>query len=77
VERLLPIIFAPCEKLSPAALSGLLDNGANPNARPQRKYPGTALDFVIGTGWAFQALGTCIDVLGSAGGVTKYNIRPF
>jgi hypothetical protein len=72
-----PIIFAPCETVESAALQWLLDHGANPNcADPQRKYPGTALDFVIGTYGRSNQLGTCIDILGSAGGVTKYNIPP-
>jgi ankyrin repeat protein len=70
-----PIVFAPCESVDPAALQWLLDHGANPNcADPQRKYPDTALDFVIGTYARSKELGTCIDILLSAGGVTKYNI---
>ena len=45
-----PIIFAPCEAVNPEALKWLLDHGANPNCdNPQRKYSGTALDYVIGT----------------------------
>lgn len=63
-----PIIFAPCERVEPAALQWLLDHGANPNcADPQRKYPGTALDFVIGTYGRSKQLATCIDILGSTG----------
>jgi Ankyrin repeat len=45
-----PIIFAPCETVEPAPLRWLLEHGANPNcADPHRKYPGTALDYVLGT----------------------------
>jgi ankyrin repeat protein len=70
-----PIIFAPCETVDPQALQWLLEHGANPNcADPLRKYPGTALDYVIGTYARSNELGTCIDILLSAGGVTKYNI---
>jgi hypothetical protein len=70
-----PIIFAPCETVEPASLKWLLEHGANPNcADPQRKYPGTALDYVIGTYGRSTQLGACIDILVGAGGVTKYNI---
>jgi ankyrin repeat protein len=70
-----PIIFAPCEAVDPAALKWLLDHGANPNVdNPQRKYPGTALDYVIGTyERSPERLSACIDVLLDAGGTTKYN----
>ena len=70
-----PIIFAPCESVDPEALKWLLDHGANPNcANPQRKYPGTALDYVIGTyARSPERLSACIDVLLDAGGTTKYN----
>ena len=45
-----PIIFAPCETVRPKAIRWLLEHGANPNcAKAGRKYPGTALDYVIGT----------------------------
>ena len=70
-----PIIFAPCETVEPLALQWLLERGANPNcADPKRKHPGTALDYVIGTYSRSEKLGSCIDILLSAGGVTKYNI---
>jgi ankyrin repeat protein len=70
-----PIIFAPCETVEPLALQWLLERGADPNcADPQRKYPGTALDYVIGTYARSEELGTCIDILRNAGGITKYNI---
>jgi hypothetical protein len=69
------IIFAPCETLEPAALKWLLDHGANPNCtNPGGKYPGTALDFVIGTYSRSLTQGECIDILTAAGGVTKYDI---
>jgi Ankyrin repeats (many copies)/Ankyrin repeat len=70
-----PIIFAPCETVEPLALQWLLEHGANPNcADPKRKYPGTALDYVIGTYSRSEKLGSCIDILLSSGGVTKYDI---
>lgn len=70
-----PIIFAPCETVEPAALRWLLEHGANPNcADAQRKYPGTALDYVMGTYGRSTQLGACIDMLIGAGGVTQYNI---
>jgi len=70
-----PIIFAPCETVEPVALQWLLEHGADPNcAKPQRKYPGTALDYVIGTYSRSPQLGACMDILLGAGGTTKYNI---
>jgi ankyrin repeat protein len=72
-----PIIFAPCETVEPQAIEWLLRHGANPNcAREGRKYPGTALDYVIGTYGRSPQLGECIDLLVGAGGVTKYNVPP-
>ncbi len=72
-----PIIFAPCETVEPTAIKWLLDHGANPNcARADRKYPGTALDYVIGTYGRSPQLGECMDILVEAGGVTKYNVPP-
>jgi ankyrin repeat protein len=72
-----PIIFAPCETVEPAAIKWLLEHGANPNcARANRKYPGTALDYVIGTYGRSPELGECMDILVDAGGVTKYNVPP-
>jgi ankyrin repeat protein len=69
-----PIIFAPCETLQPAALKWLLDHGAEPNcARAGRKYPGTALDFVVATYARSQTRAACIDILLHAGAVTKYD----
>src|SRR5690242_7865426 len=72
-----PIIFAPCETVEPAAIQWLLDHGANPNcAKPGRKYPGTALDYVIGTYGRSNQLAACIDILLNAGGTTRHNVPP-
>jgi len=72
-----PILFAPCETVQPASIKWLLDHGANPNcAKPNRKYPGTALDQVITTYGRSLELGACIDILVDAGGLTKYNLPP-
>jgi hypothetical protein len=68
-----PILFAPCETVEAEPIAWLLRHGANPNcAKPGRKYPGTALDYVIGTYGRSEQLGNCIDVLLEAGGTTKY-----
>jgi hypothetical protein len=70
-----PIIFAPCETVEPLALRWLLEHGANPNcARPGRKYPGTALDYVIGTYSRSPQLAACIDMLLDAGCETRYTM---
>ena len=70
-----PIIFAPCETVDPVALKWLLDHGANPNCdRAGRKYPGTALDYVIGTYSRSEQLRECIDILAERGGTTRYKI---
>jgi Ankyrin repeats (3 copies) len=76
-----PIIFAPCESLDPDALKWLIDHGADPNRRDHgykisgHPYPGTALDYVIGSyARSPQRLSTCIDILLDAGGVTKYDV---
>ncbi len=67
-----PILFAPCETVEPVAIRWLLEHGANPNcARPGRKYPVNALDYVIGTYSRSQQLAECIDVLMAAGGIAK------
>jgi ankyrin repeat protein len=72
-----PIIFAPCETVEPAPIRWLLEHGANPDcAREGRKYPGTALDYVIGTYGRSEQLGECMDILIEAGGVTKHNLPP-
>lgn len=72
-----PIIFAPCETVAPKPIKWLLEHGANPNcARAERKYPGTALDYVIGTYGRSAQLGECMDILIEAGGVTKYDAPP-
>jgi hypothetical protein len=70
-----PIIFAPCETVEPVALRWLLAHGANPNcARAGRKYPGTALDYVIGTYSRSTQLAECIDILLDAGCETRYKL---
>ena len=63
-----PIIFAPCETVEPAAIKWLLDHGADPNCgKPGRKYPDSALDYVIGTYSRSAQLPKCIDILMEAG----------
>jgi ankyrin repeat protein len=42
----------------------------------ERKYPGTALDYAIGTYGRSPQLGKCMDILVEAGGVTKYDVPP-
>jgi hypothetical protein len=70
-----PIIFAPCETVDAVALRWLLDHGANPNCdRAGRKYPGTALDYVIGTYSRSEQLRECIDILVERGATTRYKI---
>jgi Ankyrin repeats (3 copies) len=70
-----PIIFAPCEAVQPEALKWLLEHGADPNCpAPRAKYPGTALDYVIGTYARSKQLGACIDILLLAGCRTKYAV---
>jgi ankyrin repeat protein len=72
-----PILFAPCETVEPKPIRWLLEHGANPNcARVGRKYPGTALDYVIGTYGRSPQLEECMDILSNAGGVTKYDVPP-
>src|SRR6266404_1808744 len=66
-----PIIFAPCEAVDPAALKWLLDHGANPNCG-NLNGRGTALEYLIGSYARSAQLGTCIDILLDAGGVSKY-----
>ncbi|HVT95770.1 MAG TPA: ankyrin repeat domain-containing protein [Bryobacteraceae bacterium] len=68
-----PILFAPCESVSPASLQWLLEHGADPNcSRPGRES--TALDYLIGTYARSPELGMCIDLLLNAGGVTRYDL---
>lgn len=72
-----PILFAPCETVEPKPIRWLLEHGANPNCpRAGRKYPGTALDYVIGTYGRSPQLAECMDILSNAGGVTKYDVPP-
>ena len=75
-----PIIFAPCESADAAALKWLLDHGANPNLRDPRQsaagrpYPGTALDYLVGSyARSLERLSACIEVLLAAGGETRYD----
>jgi ankyrin repeat protein len=65
-----PIIFAPCEGVEPASLQWLLDHGANPNAADREGT--SALDYVIGTYVRSVDLRACIDLLTTAGGVTRF-----
>ena len=68
-----PIVFAPCESVDPEALKWLLDHGADPNcSKPGRRV--TALDYLIGTYVRSPELGTCLDLLVKAGGITRYNL---
>lgn len=68
-----PIIFAPCESVNPESIQWLLEHGADPNcSRPGRRS--TALDYLIGTYARSARLGTCIDLLLNAGGVTRYDL---
>jgi ankyrin repeat protein len=70
-----PIIFAPCESVQPDALKWLLDHGAHPNCgKAGRKYPDSALDYVIGTYSRSSQLGACIDILVEAGGASRRNM---
>lgn len=70
-----PIIFAPCETLEPRAINWLLDHGANPNCgKAGRKYPDSALDFVIGTYARSDQLAACMDILLRAGCVSRREI---
>ena len=67
-----PILFAPCESVDPVAIQWLLEHGADPNCpKPGRKD--TALDYVIGSYERSPELGVCIDLLRSAGGITRYD----
>ena len=70
-----PIILAPCETVEPEAIRWLLDHGANPNcARSGRKYPDSALDYVIGTYSRSAQLGACIEILIEAGCASRRKI---
>ena len=70
-----PIIFAPCETLAPESLQWLIGRGANPDcARAGRKYPDTALDYVIGTYSRSERLSACIEILLAARCPTRRNI---
>lgn len=68
-----PILFAPCETVDPIAIEWLLEHGADPNC-PQAGRRVTALDYLIGSYVRSPELATCIDLLVSAGGVTRYDV---
>jgi hypothetical protein len=75
-----PIVFAPCESMDPDALGWLLAHGANPNPKQPRPlamgepYPGTALDYLIGSyARSPDRLAACIELLLAAGGETRYD----
>jgi ankyrin repeat protein len=76
-----PVIFAPCETLDPIALDWLLQHGADPDCGEAsdwqstgRSYPGTALDFVLGTYVRDKdALNQSIDLIRNAGGSSQYD----
>lgn len=76
-----PVLFAPCETLDPSSLHWLLQHGADPNCGKESQwrargqtYPGTALDYVLGTYVRDKhALNESIKLLQDAGGSTKYN----
>ncbi len=68
-----PILFAPCESVDPVAMRWLLDHGANPNCpKPGRRI--TAIDYLIESYVRSPKLATCIDLLLSFGGVTRYDL---
>jgi ankyrin repeat protein len=70
-----PIILAPCETVDAVALKWLLEHGANPNcAQSGRRYPDSALDYVIGTYSRSAQLGECIDILLEAGCASRRNM---
>src|SRR5260370_5224781 len=65
-----PILFAPCESVSPLALQWLLNHGADPNCpKPGRRV--TALDYLIRTYVRSPPLAVCIDFLLNARGVSR------
>ncbi len=68
-----PILLVPCESVDPVAMRWLLEHGADPNCSKAERR-GTALDYLIGTYTRSPELATCIDVLVSAGGVTRYDL---
>jgi ankyrin repeat protein len=76
-----PVLFAPCETLDPTSLRWLLQHGADPNCGTASQwqsrgqpYPGTALDYVLGTYVRNKsALNESIKLLQGAGGISKYD----
>src|SRR5688500_9391127 len=75
-----PIIFAACEALNPRSLEWFLNHGADPNcggpAAWQERgvaYPGTALDYALGTyGRHPERLSARIDIPLAAGAKSRY-----
>jgi hypothetical protein len=68
-----PILFAPCESVDPVAMRWLLEHGADPNCpKPGRQV--TALDYLIGSYIRSEKLGSCIDLLVSRGGTSRYDL---
>ncbi|HEY3706270.1 MAG TPA: ankyrin repeat domain-containing protein, partial [Terracidiphilus sp.] len=70
-----PILFAPCETLSPLALKWLLDHGADPHLPSRRGYE-SPLDYVIGTYSRSPLQAQCIRLLIDAGCPARRNIPP-
>jgi hypothetical protein len=68
-----PILFAPCETLSPLALKWLLDHGAEPQ-RPARRGRESPLDYVIGTYSRSPLQAQCIRLLIDAGCISRRNV---
>ena len=67
-----PILFAPCESVDPIAMRWLLEHGADPNC-PKPGRHSTALDYLIESYERSSELAECIDLLRSAGGITRYD----
>jgi ankyrin repeat protein len=70
-----PILFAPCETLSPLALKWLLERGADPHL-PARRGHESPLDYVIGTYSRSPLQAQCIRLLMNAGCQTRRKIPP-
>ena len=76
-----PVVFASCETLDPNSLRWLLQHGADPNCGTAsqwqsrgQSYPGTALDYLLGTYVRNKnALNESIKLLQDAGGLSKYD----
>ena len=68
-----PILFAACETVEPISIKWLLKHGADPNC-PQLGKPVTALDYLIGTYLRSSEFAACIDLLVTAGGISRYDL---